>query len=479
MLTSEIGTSELERLVVEARERQRRAPARRERLVRGSLVAVFFGAATALAVLGDSARDPHWWAYPAAVVAYAVVSSIKIELGSGVALPTELVLVPMLFVLPAENVPLVVAAAMFVAVVPDLARRRLSPQRAVVWTANSFFSLGPALVFVVAGQPPASPRGGVVLAIAVVAQFLFDGIFTLVTETVALGVHGREVLASLAGAFTIDALIAPVAFGLTLANEQAHGMVLLQAPLLGLLLVFARERRRRLDSFISLSTAYRGTAMLLGDVVEADDAYTGEHSKQVLELVLDVARRLGLGERELRLAEMTALLHDVGKIRIPNEIINKPSGLTPEERAVIDTHTIEGERLLEPVGGLLAEVGSLVRSCHERWDGLGYPDGLAGEKIPLVARIVCACDAFNAMTTDRPYRAALSQTEALAELMQCRGTHFDPGVVDALLEVVGPRREAQRLGACPDCGRSSLLAEPTADGRLVCLHCGLVGAAAA
>jgi HD-GYP domain-containing protein (c-di-GMP phosphodiesterase class II) len=104
------------------------------------------------------------------------------------------------------------------------------------------------------------------------------------------------------------------------------------------------------------------------------------------------------------------------------------------------THTVEGEEMLERVGGLLGEVGHLVRSCHERWDGSGYPDGLAGDEIPLVARIVCCCDAYSAMTTDRPYRAARSVEEAVEELDRCAGTHFDPAVVAALkASVVAPR----------------------------------------
>ena len=173
-----------------------------------------------------------------------------------------------------------------------------------------------------------------------------------------------------------------------------------------------------------------------GDVVEADDAYTGEHSRDVVELTLGVADALGLSAQERRDAEFVALLHDVGKVRIPNEIINKPGKLTPEERAIIETHTIEGERMLHRVGGLLGEIGRLVRSCHERWDGTGYPDGLAGEEIPLVARIVCCCDAFNAMTTDRSYRKGMPLEEALAEVERCAGTQFDPQVVEALVAYV-------------------------------------------
>jgi len=156
----------------------------------------------------------------------------------------------------------------------------------------------------------------------------------------------------------------------------------------------------------------------------------------VVDLTLAVVSELGLSSRERRDAEFAALLHDVGKVRVPNEIINKPGPLTAEERAVIDRHTIEGERMLHKVGGLLGEIGRIVRSCHERYDGSGYPDGLAGEAIPLPARIVACCDAFNAMTSDRSYRKALPLDDALAELRRGRGSQFDPRVVDALVGVV-------------------------------------------
>jgi HD-GYP domain-containing protein (c-di-GMP phosphodiesterase class II) len=157
----------------------------------------------------------------------------------------------------------------------------------------------------------------------------------------------------------------------------------------------------------------------------------------VVELVLAVGERLGLEGDALRMAEFTALLHDVGKVRIPPEIINKPGPLDADERALMNTHTILGEEMLERAGGLLGEVGPLVRSCHEHWDGNGYPDRLAGDEIPLVARIVCTCDAWSAMTTDRPYRSALSLEDAAAELRRCAGTQFDPQVVEALVTVLG------------------------------------------
>ena len=152
--------------------------------------------------------------------------------------------------------------------------------------------------------------------------------------------------------------------------------------------------------------------------------------------VVSVADKLGLGSRDRQRAEFAALLHDVGKVKIPAAVIHKPGPLDDTEWALMKTHTIIGESMLGQIGGLLGEVGQIVRSCHERWDGGGYPDQLAGEEIPLAARIVCACDAWSAMTTDRSYRKARSSEDAAAELRECSGTHFDPRVVDALIDVL-------------------------------------------
>jgi HD-GYP domain-containing protein (c-di-GMP phosphodiesterase class II) len=234
----------------------------------------------------------------------------------------------------------------------------------------------------------------------------------------------------------MDAALAPVGLAIAFATTETEYAFLLALPLIGLLAIFSRERKSLIDYALELGHAYRGTAFLLGDVIEADDAYTGSHSRDVVALTLAVSGRLGLTADQQRDAEFTALLHDVGKVRIPNDIINKPGSLTPEERGIMNAHTIEGQRMLEQVGGLLGEVGCLVRSCHEHYDGSGYPDGLVGDEIPLVSRIVCCCDAFHAMTSDRPYRKALPLEVAIAEVRANRGTQFDPRVVDALIEVV-------------------------------------------
>jgi putative nucleotidyltransferase with HDIG domain len=156
----------------------------------------------------------------------------------------------------------------------------------------------------------------------------------------------------------------------------------------------------------------------------------------VVRLALEVAQELGLDAHRRRNVEFGALLHDVGKIAVPKEIINKPGKLDEREWEIIKTHTIEGQRMLERVGGFMREVGEIVRSSHEHWDGAGYPDGLRGTSIPLEARIVSACDALNAMTTTRSYRRAMSLPDALLELNRNAGTQFDPKVVETLVKLV-------------------------------------------
>ena len=207
-------------------------------------------------------------------------------------------------------------------------------------------------------------------------------------------------------------------------------------PLAGLLFVFSLERGARVRQAIELSRAYRGTTLLLSDVLEADDEYTGVHSRGVVSLSIAVADAMGLDSADRRNVEFGALLHDVGKIAVPKEIINKPGPLTEDEWVVIKTHTIEGQRMLDRVGGLLSQVGRIVRSSHEKWDGTGYPDGLVGDQIPVGSAIVCCCDAFNAMTTDRSYRDAMALDEAIDELQANSGTQFSPAVVEALLRVL-------------------------------------------
>jgi HD-GYP domain-containing protein (c-di-GMP phosphodiesterase class II) len=151
-------------------------------------------------------------------------------------------------------------------------------------------------------------------------------------------------------------------------------------------------------------------------------------------MALEVGRELNLDGKTLKRLELGALFHDIGKIGIPASILSKPGPLTPEERAVMETHPELGEKILAPISRL-EDVRPVVRHCHERWDGAGYPDGKAADEIPIESRVILVCDAFHAMTTDRPYRSRLPVEEAFRRLEESSGSQFDPGVVDAFLRL--------------------------------------------
>lgn len=187
-----------------------------------------------------------------------------------------------------------------------------------------------------------------------------------------------------------------------------------------------------------LEEAFLATVGVISDAVELQDSYTASHANEVAELAIRVGERLGISGVELERLRYGALLHDVGKIGIPAEILRKPGPLTPEERERMDEHTAIGARMLERIP-FLAPVAPLVRSAHERYDGGGYPDGLAGDEIPRAAMVIATCDAFHAMTSDRSYRKAMSITAAEAELRAHAGTQFEAGVVVALLDELAAR----------------------------------------
>jgi HD-GYP domain-containing protein (c-di-GMP phosphodiesterase class II) len=373
---------------------------------------------------------------------YAALSRADFEVGATSAIPTQLVFVPMLFALPLGWAPACVAAGSLLRVAADRLEGRRRGPAVKIALLNSCYSLGPVLVLVLAGETQGVRWAACPVYIAALAaQFVADGVVHATWHR-AIRHGGWPKLKGFLHAYGVDAALAPIGLMVAFQTESRPYLLVLVLPLVALISLFSREREHRIDAALELGHAYRGTALLLGDVVEADDTYTGEHSRDVVSLTLEVADRLGLDARERRTAEFTALLHDVGKIRMPTQIINKPGPLDPDERRIIQTHTLEGEAMLTRIGGLLGEVGGIIRSCHERWDGIGYPDGLAGEQIPLIARIVCAADAYSAMTTNRPYRAAMSHEHAVTELKRCSGTQFDPRVVEVLLDVVAETQKA-------------------------------------
>ena len=181
------------------------------------------------------------------------------------------------------------------------------------------------------------------------------------------------------------------------------------------------------------ASAGRQTREVLLSVLDERDANLRGHLSAVARLARAVGERLGLPDAELHDLTLTAELHDVGKLAIPDSILSKDGPLTEDEWVFVHRHTVIGERILASAPAL-TRISRLVRSTHERLDGRGYPDGLSAEQIPLLARIVSACDAFHAMIEARPYRQALSEENAIAELRRCSGTQFDPAVVDALVE---------------------------------------------
>jgi putative nucleotidyltransferase with HDIG domain len=423
-------------LVGRARVRARLRLTDRAEVVAVALAAAFLIAAVAAVLFLPAVRPFSPVAALVAVLAYAVVSRVWFEISNGAVAPTQLVLIPMLFALPPRSVPLVVAAGMLLGQAPSFAQKRLALSHIPIQIANATYALGPAVVLALAGTQSPSWRHAPLYLGALAAQFGTDLVASAIYSRAAWGVTVAQHARSMRVSVFVDSALAPVGLAVAIAAHGSAWTVLAVLPLVGLLSFFARERQVRIDHALALSTAYRGTAMLLGDVIEADDEYTGTHSRDVVDLVLAVADRLGLDPQQRQRAELTALLHDVGKVKIPQEIINKPGPLDETERAVMNTHTIVGQEMLEQIGGLLGDIGDIVRSCHERWDGAGYPDGLAGDAIPFEARIVCACDAWSAMTTDRAYRKALPAELALIELRACSGTQFDPRVVDALVAVL-------------------------------------------
>jgi putative two-component system response regulator len=173
----------------------------------------------------------------------------------------------------------------------------------------------------------------------------------------------------------------------------------------------------------------------LVSALEAKDKYTRDHSSRVTEFSLRIARSLHLDERELNDLEMAAILHDVGKIAIPERILHKKTPLTDEEYASIRQHPVIGENILKPVVEL-QQISRIVRFHHERYDGRGYPDGLKGQAIPIGARIMAVADTYDAITSSRPYRDSESHNYALKEIIKCSGTQFDPEVVEHFIEAL-------------------------------------------
>ncbi len=179
---------------------------------------------------------------------------------------------------------------------------------------------------------------------------------------------------------------------------------------------------------------FLATIKSLVNALEAKDPYTRNHSARVTEYSLRIARRVGYDQRELKDLELAGLMHDLGKIAVPETILHKPGRLTDEEFAYIKAHPVKSEEIIQPIT-MLKHICPIVRGHHERYDGRGYPDGLAKLEIPLGARIMAVADTYDAMTSDRPYRQGLPHSKTVKEITHCSGTQFDPEVVHHFLAI--------------------------------------------
>ena len=230
----------------------------------------------------------------------------------------------------------------------------------------------------------------------------------------------------LADAYALVPIGLDVGWGaITFALDGAESLDDRQLELLSAIAGQAKLALTNALNFETLERTFLSTVEALANALEAKDEYTSTHAQWIRDMSVMVAEELGLDAPTLKRVELGALFHDIGKIGIPSAILSKPGPLTDEEREIIETHPALGEQILAPIDQL-EHVRPIVRACHERYDGKGYPDGLAGEEIPLEARIIFVCDAFHAMTTTRPYRDALPTEEAHRRLLKAAGSQFDP-----------------------------------------------------
>ncbi|HEV2982241.1 MAG TPA: diguanylate cyclase [Solirubrobacteraceae bacterium] len=241
----------------------------------------------------------------------------------------------------------------------------------------------------------------------------------------ALFLQAREALVERGGGFSISAAAGAV----ELPREA-------DSPTQALRLADQRMYREK-------ATSRGGGAEVITAVLQAAlaqrDPYVGGHSGDVAGDVRTLARTIGLDEQSTEAIVKAGDLHDIGKLGIPDEILTRPGALSADEWEFMKRHTLMGEQIIAAAGPSLEHIAPLVRSSHERWDGGGYPDGLAGEQIPMGARIISICDSFRAMIDERPYKSAMSVQDALDELRRCAGTQFDPELVDVFCRVVGER----------------------------------------
>jgi HD-GYP domain-containing protein (c-di-GMP phosphodiesterase class II) len=302
------------------------------------------------------------------------------------------------------------------------------------------------VALVVASQV-SSPEGAIVLATLAAAATgeLLDLLFCVTTLRVRRSSRAIDVLRDLlpvtpTAVVLYSGIVSCLAYAYVEVSPWSVFFFLLPGVAAQRLFVMYQAQRQLAGDLATvnqrLERANLSFASALVATLDARDRYTAGHSAIVADYARSVARMMGLTEKEQQLAHLAGLVHDVGKIGVATSILDKPGPLTLEERRRMEEHSAIGERILIKVEAY-GEIATIVRHHHERVDGFGYPDGLVGEEIPLISRIICAADAYNAMTSDRPYRDAMPDSVARRRLLEASGSQFDADVIDAFLEILG------------------------------------------
>jgi putative nucleotidyltransferase with HDIG domain len=435
--------------------------ARFQRAIRLSPLTVYAASLAGVAMLlvgalvASGFRLEPLWAVACLMVLSAIAEESRVRLSRNLELSISLL--PTLFAAVALG-PL---AAMVVASSSMIGEFRRDRVKWIVYSLSEAVTGGiTGLAVLAAANASDNAFGSIVVATiaGVVSAQSLDLLFCSITVTIRRVAHPGDVARTLIPVILASVpLYAPVVALLAYAyielSEWSFPFFLVPVLAAQRLFVMYQDQRQLTDELVEVNTrlerASLSFATALVATVEARDRYTAGHSAAVAVYARDIANRMGLPESTQQLAHLCGLVHDVGKIGLPAGLLEKPGALTLEERRQMEEHPAIGERILRKVEDY-AEIAGVVRHHHERWDGAGYPDGLVADDIPLLSRVIAVADAYNAMTSDRPYRDAMPTQVARMRLAQAVGSQFDTTIVAAFEAILATAHEAYRRGVADD-----------------------------